>query len=105
MRGGPDQCKIIVIFSTQECHIHIQPKKNNLLYSAVEEAAEKHTAIDFHRIQHILHPGDIVLIGFGQNSAHDTLFEIQGLRWAYNGAVYRALIAPRARYRQIPGIE
>ena len=76
----------------------------DVLYRVIEDAAESHIAIDMHKIERFLRPGDLRQIGFGNNAAYDILFEIQGLRWRYDGKVYRALIAPRAR-RHFPGVE
>lgn len=77
----------------------------DVLYSVIEEAAEIRQAIDIHKIERFLRPGDLRQIGFGNNAAYDILFEIKGLRWKYDGQIYRALIAPRARHGQVPGVE
>ncbi len=85
-------------------HVYTEEEIDQL-FSVVEEAAENHTSIDFYKIEHILCPGDIVQAGFSHNASYEVLFEIYGLRWKYNGKVYRALISPRARYGKIPEVE
>lgn len=75
------------------------------LFSVIEDAAERHAAIDMYKIEHILRPGDLVLVGFGSNVAYDVQFEIRGLRWTYDGETYSAHISPRKRYGGMPGVE
>ena len=76
-----------------------------LLFAAIENAAARHGDIDFRTAGLILRPGDIVWIGPGVSIAYEMLFEIQGLRWLYEGERYRAFISPRTRSGRLPGVE
>ena len=77
----------------------------DLLFAAIEDVAARHGAIDFRTAGLILRPGDIVWIGPGVSIAYEMLFEIQGMRWLYEGERYRAFISPRTRSGRLPGIE
>lgn len=75
------------------------------LFDAIERSVISHAAIDMDGIKSILRPGDMSIVGFGNNASYDVLFEISGLRWMYEGGLYRAWISPRFRSRGLPGVE
>jgi hypothetical protein len=72
------------------------------LYDAVEKAAINNSSLDLHAIENILLPGDFTLTGFGASAGIETLFEIRGLRWSLEGAVFSARVSPQVRFRDIP---
>lgn len=75
------------------------------LYDAVEKAAINDDAIELHHIKDVLLPGDFTLSGFGASAGIETLFEIKGLRWSYEGEIFSALLSPQVRFRGIPCVE
>lgn len=77
----------------------------NRLYDAVEKAAINDCPIDFHMIADVLLPGDFTLAGLGASAGIETLFEIKGLRWIYEGEIFSARVSPQVRFRGIPCVE
>lgn len=75
------------------------------LFCEVERSVINDRAIDLHKIEDILLPGDFTLSGVSASVDIEMFFEIKGLRWEYEDEIYSALISPCVRFRHIPCVE
>ncbi len=71
----------------------------DLLYSAIEEAAQNHIPINMQRLSQIIHAGDLYLFGFASGGP---VFTFNGLKWVQDGRIFGVQIQSQIRRDVLP---